>query len=110
MAAGPIDDDTPQIGTTCASDIQPGLTATTPVPIPVASAAGFVVGATAIIDAWNATDNTGKPIQETQTITAVDMNANTITVQGLLHPHNVPENGPFPLQPSPRRRCRLFHL
>lgn len=59
---GPIDDDTPQVGTTCSSAIQPGATATTPVSIPVVSSSGFVVGATAIIDAWTATDSAGNSI------------------------------------------------
>ena len=93
---GPIDDDTPQVGTACSSAIQPGGTATTPVTIPLASSSGFVVGATAIIDAWTATDGAGNSIQETQTITAVDTNANTITVQGLLYAHST-TNGAFPV-------------
>ncbi len=70
-------------------------------PIPVASSAGFVVGATAVIDAWNATDpTTGKSIQETQTIVAVDTTKNIITVQGLSYPHSPskePVPGPFPV-------------
>jgi len=53
------------------------------------------VGATAIIDTWNATDNTGKSIQETQTITAVP-DATHITVQELLHAHSA-ANGAFPI-------------
>jgi hypothetical protein len=92
---GPIDDDTPQIGTTCASDIHPGANAVTPVTIPVASSAGFVVGATAIIDTWNTTNAAGNSIQETQTITAVP-DPTHITVQGLLNAHTV-ANGPFPV-------------
>lgn len=98
---GPIDDDTPQTGTTCATAIAPGATPATPVAIPVASAADFAVGGTAIIDAWDATDpSTGKSIQETQTITAVNTTTNTITVQGLSWSHspaNEPVEGPFPV-------------
>jgi len=92
---GPIDDDTPQIGTTCASNIGPGATATTPVTIPVASSADFVVGATAMIDAGTATDASGNSIQETQTITAVP-DGTHIAVQGLLHAHSA-AGGPFPI-------------
>jgi hypothetical protein len=95
---GPIDDDTPQIGTICAANLTPGATATTPVNIPVASSTGFVVGATAIVDNWNATNSAGNSVQETQTITAVP-DATHITVQGLVNAHSA-ANGAFPVVQS----------
>jgi hypothetical protein len=106
---GLIDDDTPQTGTTCEENIAPSAASplTTPVTIPVDDATGFVVGATAIIDTWDAqidpTTNVGPGgpgvgAQETQTITAVDTSVTpqTVTVQGLQYSHT----GPFPVVQS----------
>jgi hypothetical protein len=100
---GLIDDDTPQSGTTCATDIHPAAASplTTPVVIRVADATGFVVGATAIIDTWNSQINPqtntgpgglGIGAQEAQTITAVNTSSTppTITVQGLQYSHTAP--------------------
>jgi hypothetical protein len=100
---GLIDDDTPQTGATGTADIAPAAASpsTTPVPIPVDDATGFVVGATAIIDTWDAQidpgTNTGPGgpgigAQETQTITAVDTSSTpqTVTVQGLQYSHYAP--------------------
>jgi hypothetical protein len=92
---GPIDDDTPQFGSTCESNIAPSATAplTTPVVIPVDDASGFLVGATAIIDNWNAQidPSTGIGVQEIQTITAISTTApQSITVQGLQYSHTAP--------------------
>jgi hypothetical protein len=101
---GLVDDGTPQTGTTCQTDVQPGATPTTQVDIPVDDATGFVVGATLIIDNWQAqidpsTDvgpgGPGIGAQETQTIVAVDTTAQppTITVGGLKYSHA----SPFPV-------------
>lgn len=61
-ASGPYDTDTPLVGTTCDSKIEPS---TSNVVIPVASNAGFAPGATAIIDSW------ASSVQETQPIPKV---------------------------------------
>jgi hypothetical protein len=99
---GLVDDGTPQTGTTCQTDVQPGATATTSVDIPVDDATGFVVGATLIIDNWQAQIDPSTQVgpggpgigaQETQTITAVSTSPATITVAGLKYSHS----GPFPV-------------
>lgn len=100
---GLIDDNTPQTGTTCESNVDPAPTnpASTAVPIPVDDASGFVVGATAILDTWDAQidPNTnigpgglGIGAQESQTIVAVDSTSaqQTVTVQRLLYSHIAP--------------------
>lgn len=86
---GPVDQNTPQMGTTCSVDLQPGATPTTPVTIAVADNTGFVVGGTAIIDTWES------KAQEAQTITAVS-GQNEITVKGLFNKHDA-SNSPFPI-------------
>jgi hypothetical protein len=102
---GLVDDDTPQTGTTCETNIQPGPTPATPVAIPVDDATDFVVGATAIIDNWDAQiDATtqvgpggpGIGAQESVTITAVSASPATITVTGMQYSHF----GPFPVVQS----------
>jgi hypothetical protein len=104
---GPIDDDTPQLGTVCTSP-KTLKASTSPVLIPVADNSGFVVGATAIIDNFDAgiDSSTGQGpgglvgvgAQETQTITAVSVLPSTpsITVEGLQYDHPV-ANPPFPV-------------
>jgi hypothetical protein len=84
---GPIDDGTPQIGTTTVQALQPS---TSPVNIEVADSTGFVVGATAIIDTWTS------GAQETQTIVAVP-DGTHITVQALTNAHNISQNQNEPL-------------
>jgi hypothetical protein len=91
---GPVDDDSPQIGTTCAAQLN---TSTTPVTIAVLDSTGFVAGATAIIDNWNSglDPTTGIGVQETQTI--VDVPDGThITLQALANPHDGTTT-PFPV-------------
>jgi hypothetical protein len=105
---GMIDDDTPQVGTTC--------TSTTNLPaspnavlIPVADSTGFVVGASAIIDTWNSgiDPSTGRGpggilgvgIQEVQTITAVMASPPSITISQLQYEHAI-ANGPLPIVQS----------
>jgi hypothetical protein len=99
---GMIDDDTPQFGTTCDSVL---AASTSPVTIPVADSSGFVVGATAIIDNWDAgidpisgvgPGGPGIGAQEAQTITAVTASPPSITVQSLQYDHDL-SNGPFPV-------------
>ena len=85
---GPIDDDTPQIGTTCDTTIPQSLSAA--VVITVADSTGFVVGATAIIDTWES------KVQETQTVTAVP-DGTHITVQALASGHSPSGGQPFPI-------------
>ena len=100
---GLVDDDTPQIGTTCTSTADTPASKS-PVTIPVADNTGFVLGATAIIDVWGAGIPANGIIppylgiggaQETQTITAVSAPSAppTITVQALQYPHT----GAFPV-------------
>ena len=100
---GLVDDDTPQFGTVCAMAL--AASPTSPVIIPVADSSGFVVGATAIIDNWNAgvapssgigPGGLGIGAQETQTITAVGTVPPSITVKGLQYSHSV-ASGPFPV-------------
>ena len=79
---GPIDDGTPQIGTTCGAVLN---ASTSPVTVPVADSTGFVAGATAIIDTWDSGS------QETQTITAVPDKTH-IVVQALSNAHNPAKN------------------
>ena len=105
---GPVDDDTPQVGTTCDTDLVASPSSPVPpipVTIPVADSSGFVVGATAIIDNWDAgIDPTtgigpgglGIGAQETQTITAVTPSPPSITVQQLQYAHSA-AGGPFPI-------------
>ncbi|KAF2117324.1 hypothetical protein BDV96DRAFT_571903 [Lophiotrema nucula] len=85
---GPVDDGTPQAGTTSTARIVPGDKAT-PVTIRVDSSKDFVVGATAVIDSWDSR------VQERQVITDVP-NESHITVQGLQYPHS-PHPGPYPV-------------
>jgi len=86
---GPVDDDTPQIGTTCDEDLTPS---TATVTIAVADSTGFVTGATAIIDTFES------GVQETQTITAVP-DGTHITVQALSNAHSIEQNQnlPYPI-------------
>lgn len=88
--AGPYDPNTPQAGTTCDATLEPS---TAQVVIPVASNAGFVVGATAIIDSW------ASGIQETQQTMAVSADGTTITVQALTNAHSPggDANDPYPI-------------
>ncbi|HEY4241448.1 MAG TPA: hypothetical protein VGM88_16620 [Kofleriaceae bacterium] len=90
---GPIDDGTPQVGTTCDADLAPS---TSPVTIEVADSTGFAVGATAIIDSWG--DGTSPTLQEVQTIVAVP-DATHITVQALTNKHSptTNQNKPYPI-------------
>jgi hypothetical protein len=83
---GPVDDNEPQVGTTCAAKLQPS---TSPVEIPVADSTGFKIGATAIIDNWDKDVNptTGIGVQEIQAIVAV-LDSTHITVQSLNYPHD----------------------
>jgi hypothetical protein len=84
---GPIDDDTPQVGTSC----NVGLASTSnPVSIPVADSSGFVPGATAIIDTWDS------GLQETTSIVAVP-DATHITVQSLSNNHVAASGSSFPV-------------
>ena len=75
---GPVDDDTPQVGTTCDAVLS---ASTGNVTIEVADSTGFVAGATAIIDTWDSN------VQETQTIVAVP-DATHITVASLSYAHS----------------------
>jgi hypothetical protein len=84
---GPIDDDTPQTGTTC--DV-PLAASNSPVVIAVADSTGFVPGATAIVDTWQS------GVQETQSITAVP-DGTHITVQALGNAHSPTGGQPFPV-------------
>jgi hypothetical protein len=86
---GPVDDGSPQVGTTCKVAIAPAIA---PVSIAVADSTGFVVGATAIIDTWDS------GVQESQTITAVP-DKNHIVVQSLSNAHDPGknQNRPFPI-------------
>jgi hypothetical protein len=88
---GPIDDGTPQLGTTSTSVLAPSAS---PVTIEVADSTGFRVGATAIIDNWTATAN----VQETQPIVAVP-DATHITVGALSNAHSPAnnQNKPYPV-------------
>jgi hypothetical protein len=88
---GPIDDGTPQVGTTSTAVLAPS---SAPVTIQVADSTGFIAGATAIIDAFNPTAN----VQESQTIVAVP-DATHITVAALSNPHSPAQNQnkPFPI-------------
>jgi hypothetical protein len=82
-------DDIPNAGTTSQASIVPGATPTAHVLIAVADSTGFVPGATAIIDFWNAgvTDENSAGIQESSPIVAVP-DAKSIIVQGLRFPHD----------------------
>jgi len=84
---GPIDDNTPQTGTTCDTTL---AASSSPVTIVVADSTGFAVGATAIIDSWES------GVQETQTITAVP-DGTSITVQALGSAHSPVGGQPFPV-------------
>ena len=84
---GPIDDGTPQVGTTTVQALQPS---TSPVSIAVADSTGFIAGATAIIDTW------ASGVQETQTIVAV-ADGTHITVQALSNAHTITQNQNQPL-------------
>jgi hypothetical protein len=86
---GPIDDGTPQVGTTSAEILNPSTSAVT---IAVADSTGFRAGATAIIDTWES------GVQETQTITAVP-DATHIVVAVLSNAHNPAQNQnvPYPV-------------
>ena len=88
---GPIDDGTPQVGTTCDVVLNPSAA---PVTITVADNTGFVAGATAIIDTYES------KVQEIQTITAVPENDKThITVVALSNTHSPAQsqNKPYPI-------------
>lgn len=84
---GPIDDNTPQVGTTCDTVLAPSAS---PVNVLVADSTNFVVGATVIIDTW------ASGVQETQTIIAVP-DATHITVQLLSNEHSTINKVPFPM-------------
>jgi hypothetical protein len=86
---GPVDDDTPQVGTTCDVNLSPS---TSNVNIQVADSTGFVAGATAVIDTWDS------GVQETQSITAVP-DGTHITVQALSYAHSPTQdqNQPYPI-------------
>jgi hypothetical protein len=84
---GPIDDDTPQIGTTCNVAL---AVSNAPVSIEIADSTGFVTGNTAIIDTWDSN------VQETQTITGVP-DGTHIVVQALGYAHNPAAGQPFPV-------------
>ena len=84
---GPIDDGTPQVGTTTVQSLQPS---TSPVNIEVADSTGFVVGATAIIDTWDS------GVQENQAIVAVP-DGKHITVGALSNAHSISQNHDDPL-------------
>jgi hypothetical protein len=91
----PVDDDAPQIGTTCSVQV---AASNSPVNIPVPDSTGFFPGATAIIDNWNTNvdPNTGIGIQEKQTIVAVPADGKHITVQALSNAHDGTRT-PFPV-------------
>ena len=84
---GPIDDNTPQSGTTCNVSL---AASASPVNIEVADSTDFVAGATLIIDTWES------GAQETQPITAVP-DGTHITVQALGNAHSPADGQPFPL-------------
>ena len=84
---GPIDDGTPQVGTTTVQSLQPS---TGPVNIEVADSTGFVVGATAIIDTWDS------GVQEDQAIVAIP-DGKHITVVALSNVHSILQNHNAPL-------------
>ncbi|HEY1796172.1 MAG TPA: hypothetical protein VGG57_08630 [Stellaceae bacterium] len=86
---GPIDDGTPQVGTTCDIVLSP---TTSPVTIAVADSTGFVAGATAIIDTWES------GAMEYTTITGVP-DATHIIVQALGKAHDPAQNQnqPYPI-------------
>jgi hypothetical protein len=86
---GPVDDGTPQVGTTCVVALNPS---TSPVTIPVVDSTGFVTGTTAIIDTYEST------VQEFQTITGVPDKTHII-VQAMSKAHNPAQNQnlPYPI-------------
>ena len=86
---GPVDDDTPQAGTTCDQHLPPS---TANVILTVADSTGFLAGATAIIDTWDS------GAQETQTIVGVPDKTH-ITVQTLSNAHSPAQNQnlPYPI-------------
>jgi hypothetical protein len=86
---GPVDDGTPQVGTTSAAVLSPGVSSVT---IAVANSAGFVAGATAIIDTYQS------GVQENQPITSVP-DSTHIVVQQLSFAHNPAQNQniPYPI-------------
>ena len=86
---GPVDDGTPQVGTTCDVVLNPSAA---PVTIAVADSTGLVAGATAIIDTWES------GVQENQTITGVPDKTHII-VQAMSNAHNPAQNQnlPYPI-------------
>jgi hypothetical protein len=86
VGGGPIDDGTPQIGTTCDVVLSPS---TSPVTMAIADSTGFVAGATAIIDTWQS------GVQENQTITGVPDKTHII-VQAMSNTHNPAQNKNLP--------------
>jgi hypothetical protein len=86
---GPVDDGTPQVGTTFDTVITPSTSAVT---ITVADSTGFIAGTTAIINTWEST------VQEKQTIVAVP-DATHITVGALSNTHDPinNQNKPIPI-------------
>jgi hypothetical protein len=86
---GPIDDGTPQVGTTSTTLLAPSVS---PVTIQVADSTGFIVGATAIIDAYESL------VQENQPIVAVP-DSTHITVGALSNAHDPAKNQniPYPI-------------
>ena len=80
---GPVDDGTPQVGTTSVAVLSPGVS---PVTIAVADSTGFVVGATAIIDTYQS------GVQENQPIIGVANDGTHIVVQQLSFAHNPAQN------------------
>ena len=86
---GPIDDGTPQVGTTSAAVLAPSGA---PVTIQVADSKGFRAGATAIIDSWESN------VQEQQTIVAVpDATHITVAVLSKAHDPAKNQNKPYPI-------------
>jgi hypothetical protein len=86
---GPIDDGTPQVGTTIDAVLEPS---NSPVTFEVADSTGFIAGATAIIDTWES------GVQENQQITSV-LDSTHITVAALSNKHDPAVNGndPYPI-------------
>ncbi len=87
---GPVDDDSPQIGTTCDATV---AASNDPVTLEVADSTGFVAGATAIIDTWESN------VQEAQTVTDVP-DGTHITVQALGDAHAPAGGLAFPVVQS----------
>jgi hypothetical protein len=90
---GPIDDGTPQVGTTSTAVLAPS---TSPVTIQVADSTGFRVGATAIIGTWD--PQAQVQVQENQPIVGVP-DSTHIIVGALSNAHDPAknQNKPYPI-------------